>query len=136
VPEVFENLEHEVTIAARQVEQLIPCDVGLGPLVVMVVHLDPVSAGRRHRLPMKAAVLNIREFDFNYSRFHRLDGDCLLDNIQFQVESITIHIVFSVYAACVHLAPVAAAFTGLSAPPLFFRHGMAKKPGEGALMDR
>ena len=89
VPEVLEDLEHEVAVAARQVEELIPGDMGLGPLVVLVVHLDPVSAGRRHRLPMQAAVLNIRKFDFNRSQFRRLDGDCLLDNTQFLVESFT-----------------------------------------------
>jgi hypothetical protein len=80
---------------------------------------------------MKAAVLNIRKFDFNCSQFHRLDGDCLLDNTQFLVESITVHIVFSVYAACVHLAPVAAAFTGLSAPPLFSSPRDGKKTWGG-----
>jgi hypothetical protein len=47
VPEVFEDLEHEVAVAARQVEELVPGDMGLGPFVVLVVHLDPVSAGRR-----------------------------------------------------------------------------------------
>jgi DNA-directed RNA polymerase specialized sigma24 family protein len=36
----------------------------------------------------------------------------------------------------VHLSPVAAALTGLSAPPVFFRHGMAKQYGAGALIDR
>ena len=52
---------------------------------------NPISAGRRYRLPVQAAVLNIRKFDFNCSQFHRLDGDCLLDNTQFLVESFTIH---------------------------------------------
>ena len=33
VPEVFEDLEHEVTVAARQMEHLVPGDMGLGPLV-------------------------------------------------------------------------------------------------------
>jgi hypothetical protein len=57
-------------------------------------------------------VLNIRKFDFNRSQFYRLDGDCLLDNTQFLVEAFTIHTVFSINTACVHLVPVAAALTG------------------------
>jgi hypothetical protein len=60
---------------------------------------------------VQAAVLNIRKFDFNRSHFHRLDGDCLLDSTQFLVESFRIHS-FSVFAACVHLVPVASALTG------------------------
>jgi hypothetical protein len=50
---------------------------------------------------VQAAVLDIRKFYFNCSQFRRLDDDCLLDNTQFLVKSIPIHIGFSVYAACV-----------------------------------
>jgi hypothetical protein len=37
MPEAFEDLEHEVAVAAGQMEQLIPGDMGFGPLVVLVV---------------------------------------------------------------------------------------------------
>ena len=65
---------------------------GLGPLVVLVVHLDTVGAGMRHWFPMQATMLNIRKFYFNRIQFRSLNGDCLLDNTQFLVESFTIHI--------------------------------------------
>lgn len=136
VPEILEDLEDKVTFAPSQVKQLVAGDVGLGPLVVLVVHLDPVGAGMRHRLPVQAAMLNIRKFNFNRSQFGRLNGDCLLNNTQFQVESITIHIVFSVSTACVRLVPNRSRFTGLSAPAHFFRHDVAKKSWAGALIGR
>jgi hypothetical protein len=41
---------------------------------------------------MQAAVLNICKFDFNRSQFRCLNGDCLLDNTQFLVETMPSHI--------------------------------------------
>gem|GEM_PF-2266398 len=136
VAEVLEDLEDEVAVAHRQMKQLVAGDVGLGPLVVLVIHLDTVDAGVRHRLPVQTALLNIRYFNFNLSQLHSLKGDCLLDNTQFLVESFTIHVIFSVSPACVRLVMVAAALTGISAPLHPFRHGMAKKTQGDALMNR
>jgi hypothetical protein len=55
---------------------------------------------------MQATMLNIRKFYFNRSQSRSLNGDSLLYNTQFLVESFTIHIVFSVSAACVLLVLV------------------------------
>jgi len=85
--------------------------MGFGPLVVFVVHFDSVSTGRRHRLPVKATMLDIRKFDFNRSQPRRLDGGRLLDYIYFPVQAFTIHMVSpSRRLACI-LAPIAAALT-------------------------
>ncbi len=85
---------------------------------------------------MQAAVLDIRKFDFNRSQFDRLDGDCLLNNTQFLVESFTIHTVSpSMRLACIWCRSQPLSLGKAHAPP-FFRHAMAKKIRTGALMIR